>query len=209
MSKLDKGYSMISRRLLDSDIYRKPPHYERVWVYLIVSSVKGVVCEVSINDILEGTHWLIGFRKCYYKDWQIKRVLEYMTGEDMVNIEHNGKTMNITLVNHEIYSNPNSYNKKDVLSKEVNISFEKWWKEYDKKVGKESEIEKKWNKLKDKDRETAYNHTIEYVKNREKKFRKDPERYLNHEEYHNEIINYEQKESGNTRADKEVNEDWM
>lgn len=65
--------------------------------------------------------------------------------------------------------------------------FEKWWKLYDKKVDKQ-EAKEIFLKLKDADIEAMRKHTPQYVKATEKKFRKDPKRYLSKKTWQNEII---------------------
>lgn len=71
----------------------------------------------------------------------------------------------------------------------INFSFEQFWNLYDKKVGLKSKIQKKWEALSDKEREAAMSHIPEYKKAQpDKKFRKDPETYLNNKSFNDEII---------------------
>jgi len=69
----------------------------------------------------------------------------------------------------------------------VNGEFEKFWNLYDKKVGKPNTI-KQWNKLKQSEIDAITRHLPEYVKNTEKRFRKDPERYIKHRVWEDEVI---------------------
>jgi hypothetical protein len=74
-------------------------------------------------------------------------------------------------------------------NKFINISFSEFWDLYDKKVGSRSKLEKKWNSLNNEQRETAINHIPKYkVSQPDKKYRKNPETYLNNESYYDEII---------------------
>jgi hypothetical protein len=70
---------------------------------------------------------------------------------------------------------------------ELYPTFDDFWIAYDKKVGKPNAL-KEWNRLTQKEKETAINHVTQYVESREKKFRKDPERYLKHRTFEDEII---------------------
>lgn len=82
----------------------------------------------------------------------------------------------------------------NTINKEVNISFESWWLEYDKKVGSKSTLEKKWLKLTDNERLLAIKHTKKYKESQpDKQYRKNPEAYLNQKTFNDEIIskNYE------------------
>ena len=71
---------------------------------------------------------------------------------------------------------------------EINISFDKFWDLYDKKVDR-SKCEPKWEKLKDSDREKIMSHIPKYkISQPDKQYRKNPETYLNRNSWENEII---------------------
>jgi len=82
---------------------------------------------------------------------------------------------------------------KGKVEEEVNIidspSFLDFWNKYDKKVGKPP-TEKQWHKVKQSDREKIMLHLDEYTQ-REKEFRKDPERYLKNKTWDDEIVSKE------------------
>lgn len=73
----------------------------------------------------------------------------------------------------------------------LNYKFDDWWNDYDKKVGDKNRILPKWLKLTDADREAI---RIDTPKRRaaqhEKKFRPNPESYINGRLWENEIIVY-------------------
>lgn len=78
----------------------------------------------------------------------------------------------------------------DVIEdKNINIDFEWFWNEYDKKVGAKDKLKKKWNKLTDLERQNAMNY-IELYKQAvpDKQFRKNPETFLNNKSWNDEII---------------------
>lgn len=67
-------------------------------------------------------------------------------------------------------------------------TFDDFWDAYDKKVGKEP-CEKKWKKIKQKDREEIMRHVPAYVESTpEKKFRKNPQTYLNQKSWKDEEV---------------------
>ena len=71
---------------------------------------------------------------------------------------------------------------------EIWPTFDDWWKLYDKKVGKIKTLGY-WKKLEQEEKELAMTHTPEYIKAQpNKKYRKDPERYLRHKCFEDEII---------------------
>jgi hypothetical protein len=74
-------------------------------------------------------------------------------------------------------------------NKLINISFIEWWDLYDKKVGDKVKLEKKWNNLNNEERSKSIAHTILYKKSQpDKKYRKNPETYLNNKSFNDEII---------------------
>ena len=90
-------------------------------------------------------------------------------------------------------SKANSENESDsesvVIVSSLNIEFETFWNEYDKKVGDKSKLEKKWIALSDKDRESIIEHIPLYkLSQPDKKFRKDPSTFLNNKSWNDEII---------------------
>lgn len=73
--------------------------------------------------------------------------------------------------------------------KELNVDFDVFWDLYDKKVGDKQKLIKKWDSLKDEERELAIKHIPKYkMAQPDKKFRKDPQTYLNNKSWNDEII---------------------
>ena len=71
----------------------------------------------------------------------------------------------------------------------INISFDDFWNAYDKKRGDTEKIKKKWESLKDSEREAIMSHIPLYKQSQpDKKFRKDPSTYLNNKSWNDEII---------------------
>lgn len=77
------------------------------------------------------------------------------------------------------------------------IPFEEFWNLYDKKVGDKRKVQKKWKKLKESDHEEILNYLPKYIQSQpDKKFRKNPETFLNNESWKDELI-FETKQNGN------------
>ncbi len=67
--------------------------------------------------------------------------------------------------------------------------FENFWELYDKKIGKKLKIENKWNKLSEKIRKEIMEYIPYYIKSQSnKKYRKNPETFLNNEGWKDELI---------------------
>lgn len=78
----------------------------------------------------------------------------------------------------------NNTNKED---NKTNERFEEFWNIYNKKIGKDK-AKSKWAKLKTSEIEAIFNALPSYIASREVKYRKDPERYLAHRVWEDEVI---------------------
>ena len=97
----------------------------------------------------------------------------------------NDKTSNPPTLDSETNTENTTENTTDTL----NVSFDDFWNLYDKKRGDKDKIEKKWQSLKDSEREAIMNHLPLYKKSQpNKKYRKDPSTYLNNKSWNDEII---------------------
>lgn len=67
--------------------------------------------------------------------------------------------------------------------------FEIFWEVYDKKIGSKPKLKKKWDSLTEPEREAALEYIPGYVKaTPDKKYRKNPETFLNNKSWNDEII---------------------
>lgn len=72
----------------------------------------------------------------------------------------------------------------------LNFSFKEFWDLYDKKVGSWDKIKKKWEKLKPDDRQEIMDYLPKYkTAQPDKKYRKNPDTFLNNKSWKDEIIN--------------------
>ena len=80
-----------------------------------------------------------------------------------------------------------------VIDIKINVPFEKFWDAYDKKIDR-GKCEKKWIRLTDDERSACMKGLPAYVLATPiKKFRRDPETYLNNKSWENEIVTPSQK----------------
>jgi len=122
--------------------------------------------------------------------------------------EEDIKNISSTYVPHMENENEN-INKdtiKDIIIIDNNIiekEFETFWKLYDKKAGVKAKLFKKWTKLKQPEKDKIFETLPKYVASTEKKYRKNPETYLNNEAWNDEIITEpkKQKQLGTTEDD--------
>lgn len=91
--------------------------------------------------------------------------------------------------------------KKIVNSKEETNKFEIFWDMYDKKVGDKNKIALKFDKLSQTEINLIFEHVPKYIKSQpDKKFRKNPETYLNNKSWLDEVILPNQTKSNNTKG---------
>jgi hypothetical protein len=81
-----------------------------------------------------------------------------------------------------------SHNKKNKVKEESKYSFEQFWLVYDKKVDKKQTLAV-WNKLSDEDRTLAVEGMGNHKSGRERKYWKDPIRYLRDRRWEDETTN--------------------
>lgn len=67
--------------------------------------------------------------------------------------------------------------------------FEDFWSDYDKKVGDKTKLQKKWAKLSNRDKEKIREYIPNYkAAQPDKKYRKNPETFLNNKSWNDELI---------------------
>lgn len=82
---------------------------------------------------------------------------------------------------------------------EINIDFDWFWNEYDKKVGDKAKLKKKWEKLTEEEREAIMEYIPPYkIAEPNKKYRKNPETFLNNKSWNDEIIQKTEKNEKST-----------
>jgi hypothetical protein len=124
---IPKGYILLSRKLLDSEIMAKPPLYLKVWIYLLTNAqhkdykgLKRGQLFTSIPKIQEAMSYMVGYRKETPSYKQIRGVLDWLrfpyegNAEDerrgsMIDITKGTHGMVVTIVNYDLYQDPKNY----------------------------------------------------------------------------------------------------
>jgi hypothetical protein len=90
----------------------------------------------------------------------------------------------------DMNTNKNVNNVKNSIPLKVEVySFNQFWNDYDKKVGKKDKLISKWSKLTDQDKLLIKEYIPRYKQSRsDKQYRKDPETFLNNQSWNDEII---------------------
>ena len=79
------GYILISRKMIESGIFQKPPLYLKVWIYLLARAqfkdygeLKRGELLTSIGEIQEACSYYVGFRKEKPSEKQIRSIIEWL-----------------------------------------------------------------------------------------------------------------------------------
>ena len=103
-----------------------------------------------------------------------------------------GKTLiseNPTLPKNHTHSNTDLFSKTKKNSNIEGYVFDDFWIDYDKKVGLKDKIKNKFEKISEKERNLIKEYLVDYKKAEpNKKFRKNPETFLNQKSWNDEII---------------------
>lgn len=129
---MNDGYILTSRKLLNSEIWSKPPLYIKVWMYLLLkaqhSDYKGLKrgqLITSIPEIQEACSYYVGYRKVTPSKKEVWGVINFLkndkNGSDSRN-PHEGTTkgtmivttkvtqgMLVTICNYNDYQDPKNY----------------------------------------------------------------------------------------------------
>jgi len=113
-----------------------------------------------------------------YEEYQKK---EQQTGQQKDSRKTAERQQKNTLKEEEEY--------KEEKEEDISYDFGEFWEDYEKKVGEKNKIEKKWKTLKEEERLLIKEHVKRYkLSTPDKKFRKNPETYLNNKSWLDEII---------------------
>jgi len=120
MNKIKKGYIIVARKLWDSNIKHKPPHFRELWIWLLGKvNHKDNYCDnilikrgqtlTSIKEIQEELSWYVGYRKQKYKKYQIAKGIRRLCEENMIVTTKATRGLFITVCNYDYYQSPKNY----------------------------------------------------------------------------------------------------
>lgn len=121
------GYIMLSRKMIESEIWDKPPLYIKIWIYLLTKAQHGDYknlergqLRTSIPEIIEDCSWLVGYRKVKPTKDQVYQVIDWLRKScESTNESNNNPTMISTtkatqgllvnICNYSFYQDPKNY----------------------------------------------------------------------------------------------------
>lgn len=125
------GYILLSRRLIESEIWDKPPMYLKVWIYILTKArhkanqkfSRGELL-ISIPEIQEACSHKVGFRKVKPTKDQIYNIIEWLRSVNESNYEDDYENdadttmiattkttrgMVVKVLNYNVYQDPKNY----------------------------------------------------------------------------------------------------
>lgn len=121
------GFILESKKIIESDIWKKPPLYFKVWHYLLLNAMfkdKGNLKRgqlfTNYNEIREACSYHVGYRKITPSKQDIHRIFDWLrssheddtsvtTKEPMIRTTKVTHGMIVTIVNYGIYQDFKSY----------------------------------------------------------------------------------------------------
>ena len=83
--KIEGGYILLSRKIIESEIFDKPPLYLKVWVYLLSrarfkgrNGLSRGEFRTTVNEIRKACSWKSGYRTIAPKRRKIYRIIKWM-----------------------------------------------------------------------------------------------------------------------------------
>lgn len=127
MALIEGGYFLISRKIIESKIWYKPPLYIKVWIYLLSKAqhkdfkeLKRGQLWTSIPKIQEACSWYVGYRKEKPSKKQIYTILEWLRNpceqdnegtatDTMIETTKGTQGLLVSIDNYSVYQDPKSY----------------------------------------------------------------------------------------------------
>jgi len=117
---IEGGYYIKARTIQNSAISVQPPHVRETWDYLLREAnhapIKYRGNQVNrgqlfrtYNEIREGMHWMVGWRKMTYSENQTKKAMKFLREALMVTTKKELGGVLITICNYDHYQNPENY----------------------------------------------------------------------------------------------------
>lgn len=134
------GYILLSRKIIESEIWDKPPLYIKVWVYLLSKAqhqdykqLKRGQLWTSIPEIQEACSWYVGFRKETPSKDQIFRIIDWLrkshervdeddTNASMITTTKATQGMLIKIRNYNVYQTSENYERNNERSNEKDMT---------------------------------------------------------------------------------------
>lgn len=201
---MSNGWISIHRQLLDHWLWQENREFSKAeaWIDILLSvnhTPQELVIKTTVYKVGRGESLMS--LDTWAKRWnwnksKVRRFFKLLEEQSMVVVKSETQTTRLTVCKYDSYQVPRNANETQVKqkrnasetqttpnnndNKEINIPFIDFWNLYDKKRGSRSSCEKKWNRLKDSEREEIMETLPNFKKSvSDIQFLPYPETYLN------------------------------
>jgi hypothetical protein len=113
---IEKGYILLARNILESEISKKPPHFREIWIWLLQKAnhaprnIKGTLINrgqllASRPQIIEALSWETG----KYTLTDVQCAFRFLIKRKMIETNKSTRTMIVTICNYDDYQTPANY----------------------------------------------------------------------------------------------------
>ena len=115
---IEGGYILKPRSILDSQIYKAPPHVREIWDHLLLkanhaddpnSGIKRGQVWTCYAEIREALSWKVGWRTERYTKWQCEIAMKLLTRATMITTKKTTRGLIVTISNYDYYQDPANY----------------------------------------------------------------------------------------------------
>ena len=124
-NKIPGGYILIAKKMLLSDLMKKPPLHAKLWLWMLnkasfkeTKAIKRGEFITSIAEMREAMSHLIGYRKVTPTGRQIRSIYEGFTKRHMTVTTKVTGGIKITILNYAYYQTPKNYEGHNELAHE-------------------------------------------------------------------------------------------
>ena len=115
-SKIDGGYILTARKLLESEVMSKPPLYAKLWIWMLMKAkfsnhngLKRGQFFTSTSLMQEAMSFMVGYRKTTPTKKQIRGVYDSLVKGRMIVITKVTHGVIVSICNYNFYQDPKNY----------------------------------------------------------------------------------------------------
>jgi len=116
MNKIDGGYILTARKLLESEVMSKPPLYAKLWMWMLMTAkfsdhkgLKRGQFFTSTEIMRDAMSYMVGYRKVTPTKKEVRGVYDSLVKGNMIGIKKVTHGMVINICNYDFYQNPKNY----------------------------------------------------------------------------------------------------
>lgn len=118
MSKenIDGGYILLARKIIESELMNKPPHYLKLWIWMLGKAfwrdgdqLKRGQLLTTIEEMRDAGGYYVGARRRLLTRDEVRSCYEAFSKATMITTAKTTRGMVITILNYDLYQSVSSY----------------------------------------------------------------------------------------------------